>query len=133
MEAPESVEEMRAFCAAAPNTPKMANIIEGGRTPALPPSDLAAVGFAFSIFSVTLLSAAVGAMNRALADLRAGRPAADVVPFPSLCAAVGFPEYNAEADRYALEPPPPPAQPARALSPVRPARPLPGPNAAQTS
>ena len=118
LEAPESVEEMRAFCAAAPNTPKMANIIEGGRTPALPPAELDKLGFKFAIYSVTLLSAAVGAMNRALADLRAGRPAAGVIPFGELCETVGFGHYTAEATRYALDPPPPPAQ----LSPLSPVR-----------
>ena len=120
MEAPESVEEMSAFCSAAPNTPKMANIIEGGRTPALPPAELERLGFKFSIYSVTLLSAAVGAMQRALADLGAGRPAANVIPFSELCETVGFGAYSAESKRYAFTALPPAPSVLPPLTPVSP-------------
>jgi 2-methylisocitrate lyase-like PEP mutase family enzyme len=38
LEAPESIEEMTMHCQAAPNTPKLANMLEGGKTPVLPPA-----------------------------------------------------------------------------------------------
>lgn len=104
LEAPESVEEMRAFCQAAPNTPKLANMLEGGKTPMLPPAELEKLGFKIAAYPLTLLSAAVGAMDNALADLKAGRPATGVLPFPVLRERVGFEEYYAEEERYAAGP-----------------------------
>ena len=103
MEAPESIEEMRAFCNAAPNTPKMANMIEGGKTPILPPAELDRLGFKLAFYSVTLLSSAVAAMNRALADLKACRPVAGLLPFTELCAEVGFGEYYVDDERYDID------------------------------
>ena len=41
LEAPVSEEEMRRYCLEV-DGPKMANLIEGGKTPLLPPSRLAA-------------------------------------------------------------------------------------------
>jgi hypothetical protein len=131
MEAPESIEEMRAFCNAAPNTPKMANMIEGGKTPILSPAELERLGFKLAVYSVTLLSSAVAAMNRALADLKACRPVAGLLPFSELCCEVGFPEYYVDDERYALDdkeqvpPPLTPHPPPSHSAPIQ--RPLPEP------
>ena len=124
LEAPESIEEMLLHCQAAPNTPKLANMLEGGKTPVLPPAELEAMpgavallegrphastrvegqpqamGYTLAAYPLTLLSASARASEAALADLKASRPVGNILPFPELCDAVGFTEYNALAARY---------------------------------
>ena len=60
---------MQEFCDAAPNTPKLANMLEGGSTPILPPKELEAMGFKIAAYPLTLMSTAVNAMNRLLLPL----------------------------------------------------------------
>ena len=51
VEAPESLEQMRAVCDAfAARVPLLANMVEGGRTPVLGADDLAALGYRLAIF-----------------------------------------------------------------------------------
>ncbi len=104
LEGPRCVEEMRAFCAAT-SRPCMANMVEGGDTPLLPPARLEAIGFRIMAYPLTLLSAAIKAMERALAALAAGREAGELLlPFADLRERVGFPAYDAEAARYGSAP-----------------------------
>jgi len=49
LEAPVSEEEMRRYCVEV-DGPKMANLIEGGKTPLLPAASLEGLGFALVIF-----------------------------------------------------------------------------------
>ena len=104
LEAPESTDEMRRFCADIPR-PTMANMIDGGRTPILPPDELEAVGYRIAAYPLVLLSAAIAAMNRALAALRRGSPAArpPELTFEELQAAVGFPPYWEAEQRYKVD------------------------------
>ena len=100
LEGPRSEAEMRAFCTAT-TRPCMANMVEGGDTPLLPPPRLEALGFRIAAYPLTLLSAAVKAMEAALAALAAGREAGDLLlSFAELRERVGFPAYDAEASRY---------------------------------
>jgi 2-methylisocitrate lyase-like PEP mutase family enzyme len=46
----------------------------GGRTPWLSPPDLHALGFSMILFPTTLLFRVTRALERALVDLKAGRP-----------------------------------------------------------
>ena len=106
VEAPRSVEEMRAVCREVPGV-HMANTVEGGRTPVLPPAELEALGYRIAAYPLTLLSAALHAQRAALAALRAGRPpAAGLLDFADLQRTVGFDDYDALAARYADEAPP---------------------------
>jgi len=104
LEAPESVDEMRQFCAEIPR-PTMANMIDGGRTPILPPAELEALGYRLAAYPLVLLSAAIAAMNQSLAALR--RDAATSRPpeltFEGLQAVVGFPAYWADEMRYKVD------------------------------
>ena len=102
LEAPESIEEMLLHCQAAPNTPKLANMLEGGKTPVLPPAELEKMGYKIAAYPLTLLSRAVSAMNEALDDLHAGREVQGLLTFPELHEIVGFEDYYAEEDRYKL-------------------------------
>jgi 2-methylisocitrate lyase-like PEP mutase family enzyme len=99
LEAPTSEAEMRRYCSEV-DGPKMANLIEGGKTPLLPPSQLEAVGYAIAVYPLTLLNVSIQAMRAALADLRRGARAAAAMEFDELKRAVGFPEYYAEEARY---------------------------------
>eukprot|EP00290_Baffinella_frigidus_P002825 CAMPEP_0180173338 /NCGR_PEP_ID=MMETSP0986-20121125/35525_1 /TAXON_ID=697907 /ORGANISM="non described non described, Strain CCMP2293" /LENGTH=347 /DNA_ID=CAMNT_0022125525 /DNA_START=25 /DNA_END=1068 /DNA_ORIENTATION=- len=103
MEAPQSIEEMRAACQAAPNTPHLANMLEGGKTPILPPAQLQELGFGIAAYPLTLLSASISAMNTALDDLKAGRDASNILEFSELRDIVGFNDYYAEEERYKQE------------------------------
>jgi 2-methylisocitrate lyase-like PEP mutase family enzyme len=101
VEAPASADEMAAICREAPGL-HLANMLDGGATPVLPPARLRALGFAMAAYPLALLSAAVGAMQRALADLAAGEMPVDGLPsFQELRALLGFDAYDAEAQRYA--------------------------------
>jgi 2-methylisocitrate lyase-like PEP mutase family enzyme len=100
VESPESEAEMRRICAEVP-APHLANMLEGGRTPVLPPERLAAAGYALAAYPLTLLSAAIRAMQDALADLARGTdPGARLLDFASLRRLLGFDAYDEEAARY---------------------------------
>src|SRR5262245_32511803 len=100
LEAPGSEDEMRRYCAEV-DGPKMANMIEGGKTPLLPPSRLEAIGYGIAVYPLTLLNVSIAAMRTALEQLRHGKTVAAAMDFADLKAAVGFPEYADEEARYA--------------------------------
>jgi 2-methylisocitrate lyase-like PEP mutase family enzyme len=99
LEAPLDESEMREYCRSVEG-PKMANLIEGGKTPLLPPAQLEAIGYKIAVYPLTLLNVSIGAMRRALADLREHQTAAEAMDFEALKSAVGFPAYYAEEARY---------------------------------
>jgi len=99
VEAPESEAEMERICREIA-APQLANMVEGGRTPVLPPPRLEALGYKIAAYPLTLLSAATAAMRRALAELRAGKAPSGLTSFEELQSLVGFPAYDAEAGRY---------------------------------
>jgi 2-methylisocitrate lyase-like PEP mutase family enzyme len=78
----------------------MANIVEDGDTPALPPERLEGLGYKIAAYPLTLLSSAARAMQDALRALSAGKPAPRRLSFQELQALVGFPEYDAALKRY---------------------------------
>ena len=78
----------------------MANLIEGGKTPLLPPAQLEAIGYAIGVYPLTLLNVSIQAMRSALGSLRRGERPAAAMEFTELKQAVGFPEYYAEEARY---------------------------------
>jgi 2-methylisocitrate lyase-like PEP mutase family enzyme len=94
LEAPRSEAEMRRFCAEVPGW-RMANMLEGGITPVLPPEQLAEMGFRLAAYPLTLLSCAVAAMQQALVDLAAGRTPERMLDFAALRELVGFDQYEA--------------------------------------
>ncbi|HEY1306565.1 MAG TPA: isocitrate lyase/PEP mutase family protein [Vicinamibacterales bacterium] len=98
LEAPVSEDEMRRYCREVPG-PKMANLIEGGKTPLLSHMQLESIGYTIAVYPLTLLNVSIRAMREALTSLRAARPA-DTMDFEALKAAVGFPAYYAEEARY---------------------------------
>jgi len=100
LEAPRSEAEMSAFCEAVPG-PKLANMLEEGITPVLPPERLAAIGYKIAAYPLTLLNCAVYAMREALGELARGRTPERRVDFATIRQIVGFPEYDRLLERYA--------------------------------
>jgi 2,3-dimethylmalate lyase len=81
IEAPQSVEELARI---GSGVPQLANMVEGGgRTPVLPPDELYQLGFAMVAYPTTLIFRVARAIEGALADLKATRPAGknDAVDF----------------------------------------------------
>lgn len=93
LEAPRDEAEMRRFCEETPG-PRMANMLEEGLTPVLPPERLAEIGYKIAAYPLTLLNAAVYAMREALDELAAGRVPSRRVDFATIRAIVGFDDYD---------------------------------------
>jgi 2-methylisocitrate lyase-like PEP mutase family enzyme len=100
LEAPGTEHEMRRYCSEV-DGPKMANMIEGGKTPLLPPARLEEIGYKIAVYPLTLLNVSIAAMRAALDQLGQGQTVTAAMDFTDLKAAVGFPEYTAEEARYA--------------------------------
>jgi len=99
LEAPQSEEEMERFCREV-EAPTMANMVQHGDTPILPPARLAELGFRLAAYPLALLSASIHAMEAALRELGAGQMPTSTVDFERLREIVGFPEYDLEQARY---------------------------------
>lgn len=102
LEAPRDEAEMRTFCRALPG-PKMANMLEEGVTPLLPPAVLAEMGYKIAAYPLTLLNTAVFAMREALNDIRAGRVPERRVDFATIRQIVGFADYDCLLAHYTSE------------------------------
>ena len=99
VEAPRSEEEMERVCSEIPG-PKMANLVEQGDTPLLPPARLEELGYAIAAYPLTLLSAAMNAMIESLDSFKRGEHPSKLLGFRELREIVGFDDYDAEASRY---------------------------------
>ena len=100
LEAPRSEAEMARYCETVPG-PKMANMIEQGHTPVLPPSRLEALGYKIAVYALTLPLAAMVAMRHALAALKGDQHPENLAAFDDLKELAGFPRYYDEVERYA--------------------------------
>lgn len=69
VEAPEDRAQMARICKEAP-APRVANMIEGGKTPLLPRAELADMGYSLILYPLTALYSAARSVGGALAALR---------------------------------------------------------------
>eukprot|EP01035_Chromulina_nebulosa_P018252 gene18252-23925_t len=102
LEAPESEEEMIRYCNEV-DGPKLANMLEYGKTPILSPNRLQEIGYTVAAYPLTLLSASTKAMLDILISLKHGESTEDtskLLDFKELQQIVGFPDYYNEMDRY---------------------------------
>jgi 2-methylisocitrate lyase-like PEP mutase family enzyme len=99
LEAPRSEEEMRIYCREVPG-PKMANLLEHGQTPLLPHAVLEQMGYRIAVYPLTLLNAAISAMQQTLTKLQLGQPVPDLMDFKTLQNIVGFKAYDDELAGY---------------------------------
>ncbi|MEL6210167.1 MAG: isocitrate lyase/phosphoenolpyruvate mutase family protein, partial [Pseudomonadota bacterium] len=101
VEAPKSEAEMREICSSLPK-PNMANIVEGGETPDLPPDMLADLGYRIAAYPLSLMAAAMKAMVETLGTMAAGQPrTAHLMEFGELRRRIGFDAYYEASERYA--------------------------------
>lgn len=99
LEAPQSEEEMRTYCREVPG-PKMANLVEHGKTPLLAHQELEQMGYRIAVYPLTLLNVSMVAMQQALAHLKKGESLPDLMDFKVLQKIVGFNAYDEELDGY---------------------------------
>jgi 2-methylisocitrate lyase-like PEP mutase family enzyme len=103
LEAPRDKDEMKRYCDEV-DGPKMANMVEQGKTPFLSPAELEKIGYKIGIWPAALMLAAIDGMRRELARLHSGVAAEDgKATFPELQELVGFPDYYVAEKRYAAE------------------------------
>jgi 2,3-dimethylmalate lyase len=105
IEAPVDEAELarigRAF-----DVPLLANMLEGGRTPILPPSALAEMGYRIVIYGISLLMHSVAVMQRVLEQLAAGKVdfAGQGVGFETYKDIVGFRTWADIERQFGVEP-----------------------------
>jgi 2-methylisocitrate lyase-like PEP mutase family enzyme len=100
LEAPADDGELARF-ARDIDAPAMANMVPGGKTPVLAPSELAKMGFAFAIYHQALFGA-IEAMKRSFAALASDDPegGSPSAPFTEVKRLAGAEEYAAVSARY---------------------------------
>jgi methylisocitrate lyase len=101
VEAPESRSEMERVTDAV-EAPTFANMVEGGKTPYLPPAELEEIGFDVVVYPVLALFAATRGVQDALAGLGDGTLGeAATVSFAGFEDVIGAGEIEAMEERYA--------------------------------
>ncbi|MBS41265.1 MAG: carboxyvinyl-carboxyphosphonate phosphorylmutase [Rhodospirillales bacterium] len=100
LEAPKDEEEMRRFCEGVSGY-KMANLVEQGDTPLLPPDVLHEMGFKIVLYPLTMIKSALAAMETALEALKLGQNPAVLADFSHLREVVGFEAYYKAEQKYA--------------------------------
>jgi len=101
VEAPESRSEMERI-ADAFDAPTFANMVEGGKTPYLPPAQLQEIGFDFVVYPVLSLFAATRGIQDALAGLSDGVVGESAtVSFAEFKEIIGTKDLEAMEERYA--------------------------------
>ena len=102
IEAPSSVDEMVRIGRTTFGVPLLANMLEGGRTPILPPTALEELGFRIVIYGISPLMHAVRAMQDVLSALSRGDTsfAGNGVGFEEYKSIVGFDRWADIENRY---------------------------------
>lgn len=102
LEAPKSIKEMEEYCRRVPGK-KLANMLEMGESPILPPAQLQQIGYSIAAYPLTLLSSAIKAQEMALQALKEGDPKrvqALLKSFDELKDIVGFTKYYDLEEKY---------------------------------
>lgn len=103
LEAPESIEQMEEYCSRV-GGPKLANMLEYGSTPVLPPQTLKKMGYTMAAYPLTLLSASIKAMQESLERIQKGESTDDLIlTFADTKDAVGFTKYAEEEEKYKVD------------------------------
>lgn len=105
IEAPQSLEELKAIATAFPDVPLVANIVEGGKTPLLSGSELQHLGFKIAFFPVSSLLAATHVLTACLRHLKEQGTTAkfeDLVSFKEFEQLIGVPKYRQIEQQFAV-------------------------------
>jgi methylisocitrate lyase len=104
VEAPQTVDELKAIREAIPDVPLVANIIEGGKTPALSARELQAMGYEICFCSLTAVLVSAKAIMNAMVHLRKeGSSAAltdQMFSFAEFNELIGLKEYSSLEKRF---------------------------------
>ncbi|WP_158936213.1 oxaloacetate decarboxylase [Burkholderia sp. S171] len=94
IESPESVEELEKIGKSF-DLPLLVNVVEGGRTPQLPPAELQRLGFALAIYPSAGFLSVARALEKAYGEIKAMKGTAalesEQMPFKDMCDLMGFP------------------------------------------
>jgi 2-methylisocitrate lyase-like PEP mutase family enzyme len=104
IEAPRDEAELRKVAETFKGTPLVANIVEDGKTPLLPPDELLQIGFKIVLYPISTLLAVTRRLEDAYAALIAGNRShldAHRARFAEYNAVVGLPEMLADAAKLA--------------------------------
>ena len=93
VEAPCTEDEMAAVCREVGGC-QMANMVEHGKTPVLSPAKLQELGYKIAAYPLTLLSASIHAMKKAISAINNGESFDELIDFKELQSIIGFPEYD---------------------------------------
>jgi len=100
IEAPENEEEMARLTSEVPGI-HMANLVEGGTTPILPPKRLHELGYNFAAYPLTLLSASMRTIRESLGHMENGSHGdVPILEFADLRKTIGFDAYYEDEKRY---------------------------------
>ena len=106
VEAPQSVDELRAVKQAIPDVPLFANMVEGGKTPLLRHDELQALGYKMVVFPLSALLAAAKAIEAVYGELFRTKTTAGMIdaltPFHDFERIVGVPELREAEERYGV-------------------------------
>jgi 2-methylisocitrate lyase-like PEP mutase family enzyme len=104
VEAPQSLEQMRAICAAFPSVALLANMVEGGRTPILTADQLSEMGFSLVISPGAMVRAHVFMAQEFLRMLKANGTTAmardRMLDFGALQEVLGLPDLMEAGNGY---------------------------------
>jgi 2-methylisocitrate lyase-like PEP mutase family enzyme len=104
VEAPQSLEDMKAICAALPTTPLLANMVEGGKTPILTCDELSEMGFRLVIAPGSMVRAHAFMAREFLGQLKAAGTTKGfrdrMLNFPQINELLGLPELIDAGIRY---------------------------------
>jgi methylisocitrate lyase len=108
VEAPRSVAELQEVARRVGGVTRVANMVEGGRTPLLTPAQLRDLGYDLVVSPLSALFAATRAVSEALALLRERGTLRDdvdrLVSFEEFEPAVDLDGHRREGERYGVEP-----------------------------
>ncbi len=100
VEAPHSLQELETITRQVPGL-HMANMLEGGKTPMVSADELHKLGYNIAAYPLTILSAAMRAMQDSLRQMKAGdHPDSALLEFSELRRLVGFDEYYEAEKQY---------------------------------
>ena len=104
VESPESLEELRRVAETFKGATLLANMVEGGRTPYLSTSELAAMGFKIALYPGSGFLTAAGALQLVYRHLKTAGigtgSEAPMLPFADMNTLMSFPAVHAFEQHY---------------------------------
>ena len=101
IEAPRSEDELAKVAGTFKGTPLVANLVEDGKTPMLPPATLQQMGYKIALYPISAILAAAATYERVYAALAGmAAPSCERMTFAQYNEAVGLPDFLATAKRY---------------------------------